>query len=108
MAAAKGETLTRKQLIEQLRRELGSNAAAKQLLDGYFDEVTEALIKSGVVKLHNFGRFETSAKRRRDGRNPRNGKATEIKARTVVKFRPCSKLRGLVRNPTRRPGEDEA
>lgn len=108
MAAAKPATLTRKQLIEKLRRELGSNAAAKQLLDGYFDEITAALTTQGVVKLHNFGRFETSAKRSRGGRNPRNGQATEIKARTVVKFRPCSKLRGLVRNPPQGPGDKDA
>ena len=92
-------TLTRRQLIEELRRELGTSSAAKQVLDNYFEEVTEALLRHGVVKLHNFGRFETSAKGSRGGRNPRNGEAKEIKARTVVKFRPCGKLRDMVRSP---------
>ena len=90
-------TLTRKELIENLRREVGSYTAAKQAVTTYFEEVERALVEEGMVKLQNFGRFETSHKRERVGRNPRNGEEKVISARTVVKFRPCNKLRNAVR-----------
>lgn len=94
-----GKTLTRKELIQQLYPELGSYTAAKAVLYHYFEAIEEGLLKEGVVKLHNFGRFETSRKNERMGRNPRSGEAKVISARTIVKFKPCNKLRNAARYP---------
>ena len=92
--------LTRKDLIEQVRREVGSYTAAKAVVTSYFNEIEQALVAGDVVKLCNFGRFETGHKAQRIGRNPRNNEEKVITARTVVKFRPCRKLRSAVRSYT--------
>ncbi len=92
-----GGTLTRRELIEQLRLEFGSYSMARAVVASYFDEIERALLEEGVVKIHNFGRFETSGKNERMGRNPRNGEKKVITARTVVKFKPCGKFRNAVR-----------
>lgn len=92
-------TLTRQKIIAILRAELGSYAASKRLLQSYFDQIEAGLLEDGLVKLHNFGRFETSGKKERMGRNPRSGEAKVIAARTIVKFRPCGKMRNSVRHP---------
>ena len=98
MAKQKPPTLTRRELAEILRRELGSYTSAMAVVTSYFEELERALIAEGVVKIHNFGRFETSNKKERMGRNPRSGAAKVITARKVVKFRPCGKFRDAVRN----------
>lgn len=95
--------LTRRDLVEEVRREVGSYTAAKDLVTDYFKQIEEVLAAGGVVKLCNFGRFETSRKAQRIGRNPRNNEEKVITARTVVKFRPSRKLRNSVRKYS---GED--
>lgn len=95
---AGNRNLTRRDLIEEVRREVGSYTAAKDLVTDYFKRIEEALAAGGVVKLCNFGRFETSRKAQRMGRNPRNNEEKVISARTVVKFRPCRKMRNAVRS----------
>ncbi|MBF2735714.1 MAG: HU family DNA-binding protein [Betaproteobacteria bacterium AqS2] len=105
--APAARTLTRQEIIASLRGELGSFAAAKRLLQSYFDLIEAGLVADGVVKLHNFGRFETSGKKARMGRNPRSGEAKVIEARTIVKFRPCSKLRNSVRHPVPPAAEED-
>lgn len=91
------DTLTRRGLIKILRCEFGNASTARDVVTSFFDEASKCLEEDGLLKLHNFGRFETSRKRERMGRNPRNGVEIKISARTVIKFRPSNKLRVAVR-----------
>ncbi len=92
------DTHTRVEIIKEVQREIGSYTLAKKIVTDYFMLIEKGLIKDGLVKIHNFGRFMTIKKRERVGRNPRSGETKQISARTVVSFRPSNKLRNEVRS----------
>ena len=90
-------TLTKANIAETLQHELGLNKReAKDLVDGFFEEVGRALERGQPVKLSGFGNFDLRDKSPRPGRNPRTGEAVAIAARRVVTFRPGQKLKSRV------------
>ena len=87
-------TITRADIVEHLHDELGLNKSeCKQLVEDFFQEIKDSLIKNEAVKLSSFGNFELIDKKERPGRNPKTGENVTIKARRVVTFRAGSKLR---------------
>jgi len=71
---------------------------AKQMVELFFDEISQALIAGEQVKLSGFGNFELRDKRERPGRNPKTGEEIPISARRVVTFRAGQKFRQRVGN----------
>ncbi|KAF5273738.1 hypothetical protein FQR65_LT17111 [Abscondita terminalis] len=69
---------------------------AKQMVELFFDEISQALIAGEQVKLSGFGNFELRDKRQRPGRNPKTGEEIPISARRVVTFRAGQKFRQRV------------
>ena len=53
------------------------------------------------MKLSGFGNFMLREKPPRPGRNPKTGQPIPILARRVVTFHASSKLRALIKLPTR-------
>ncbi|MDH5424554.1 MAG: integration host factor subunit alpha [Gammaproteobacteria bacterium] len=89
--------LTKAEMAECLFDELGLNKReAKELVELFFEEVRDALIKGNHVKLSGFGNFALRDKSPRPGRNPKTGKEIPICARRVVTFRPGQKLKQRV------------
>ena len=87
-------TITKADMVEYLHNELGLNKSdCKILIEGFFDEIKEALISGEEVKLSGFGNFELLNKNERPGRNPKTGEEVTISARRVVTFRAGNKLR---------------
>ena len=64
---------------------------AKQMVELFFDEISQALIAGEQVKLSGFGNFELRDKRERPGRNPKTGEEIPISARRV----PSERVRNL-------------
>ncbi len=90
-------TVIRADLVTAAMRRAGlPKAACQPLVDAVFDEIADALVRDGVVSLHEFGAFRTRKKVERPGRNPMNGRAAAVSARTVVTFRPSVPLRAAV------------
>ncbi len=90
-------TVTRTDLVDMLRTKLGlSRTDAKQIIDGFFDEVSESLENGEPVKLSGFGVFNLRRKRERPGRNLKTGEIVMIEPRTVVRFRAGNKLRSQI------------
>lgn len=86
--------LTKSEMAERLYEELGLNKReAKELVELFFQEITESLVHNEQVKLSGFGNFELRDKRERPGRNPKTGEEIPISARRVVTFRPGQKLK---------------
>ena len=73
-----------------------SKTDARKALDGFIGAATKALKKGERVALVGFGTFGVTKRAARTGRNPQTGKAMQIKAKKVVKFRAGNELAGKV------------
>ena len=96
--------LTKAQLADLLFEDIGLNKReAKEMVDAFFELISQSLIEGDDVKLSGFGNFQSRTKAPRPGRNPRTGEEIPIAARTVVTFHASSKLKeqiqqGIVKN----------
>ena len=89
--------LTKADLAEMLFEELGLNKReAREIVEMFYVEISEALEKNDKVKISGFGNFELKDKKSRPGRNPKTGEEVDISARRVVTFKPGQKLRAKV------------
>jgi integration host factor subunit alpha len=91
------KTMTKAELAEALFDRLGLNKReAKDMVDGFFDEIRQALERGESVKLSGFGNFQLRDKPTRPGRNPKTGEEIAITARRVVTFHASQKLKAAV------------
>ncbi|MDC0088544.1 integration host factor subunit alpha [Porticoccaceae bacterium] len=91
--------LTKADLAEMLFDELGLNKReAKEIVEMFYSEISQALENNDPVKLSGFGNFELRDKNSRPGRNPKTGEEIPISARRVVTFKPGQKLKARVEN----------
>jgi integration host factor subunit alpha len=89
--------LTKADLAEMLFEELGLNKReAREIVEMFYVEISEALEENDNVKISGFGNFELKDKKSRPGRNPKTGEEVDISARRVVTFKPGQKLRARV------------
>ena len=89
--------LTKADLAEMLFEELGLNKReAREIVEMFYVEISEALEENDNVKISGFGNFELKDKKSRPGRNPKTGEEVDISARRVVTFKPGQKLRAKV------------
>lgn len=89
--------LTKADLAEMLFDDLGLNKReAREIVEMFYTEISEALEKNDNVKISGFGNFELRDKKSRPGRNPKTGEEVAISARRVVTFKPGQKLRSRV------------
>jgi integration host factor subunit beta len=65
----------------------------EQVLDIFFDEITERLAEGGRVELRGFGTFSTRGRDARVGRNPRTGESVAVPAKRVPYFKPGKEIR---------------
>ncbi|MFI4954606.1 MAG: integration host factor subunit alpha [Gammaproteobacteria bacterium] len=86
--------LTKADLADQLFAVLNLNKKeAKEIVDDFFDEVRDNLVRGEEVKLSGFGNFGIRQKSERPGRNPKTGEEIPISARRVVTFHAGQKLK---------------
>lgn len=89
--------LTKADMVDRLFDELGLNKReAKELVEQFFEELSQSLVDGSSIKLSGFGNFELRDKRQRPGRNPKTGEEIPITARRVVTFKPGQKLKQRV------------
>lgn len=90
-------TLTKAELADMLFERVGLNKReAKDMVEGFFEEIRLALEKGESVKLSGFGNFQLRDKPQRPGRNPKTGEEIPITARRVVTFHASQKLKAMV------------
>ncbi len=89
--------LTKAEMAERLFDDLGLNKReAKEMVEGFYEEIRNSLASNQQVKLSGFGNFDLRDKKQRPGRNPKTGEEIPICARRVVTFRPGQKLKARV------------
>ncbi|GFZ97034.1 integration host factor subunit beta [Blastomonas marina] len=65
----------------------------EQVVDIFFDEISNQLADGGRVELRGFGAFSTRQREARTGRNPRTGEAVEVPAKSVPFFKAGKAIR---------------
>ncbi len=89
--------MNKAQLIDAIAADSGlSKADSKRAVDGFVNVVGTALKADDRVALVGFGSFSISKRAARTGRNPQTGKAIQIAAKNVVKFKAGADLSGKV------------
>ena len=100
--------LTKAQLSELLFEQIGLNKReSKDMIDAFFDLISDNLVEDGEVKISGFGNFQIRVKAPRPGRNPRTGELIPIGARRVATFHPSLKLRELIQSGGPSPNVEE-
>lgn len=90
-------TLTKADLAKHLDDEIGlTNREAKEIVELFFQFISDALINGQQVKISGFGNFTLHDKKERPGRNPRTGEEVPVTARRVVTFHTGQKLKARV------------
>jgi integration host factor subunit alpha len=93
-------TLTKAELGDLLFEQVGLNKReARDMVEGFFEEIRTTLERGESVKLSGFGNFLLRDKPQRPGRNPKTGEEIPISARRVVTFHPSQKLKTAVEEP---------
>lgn len=91
--------LTKAELAQTLTDTFGFNKReSKELVEQFYYEMSNVLVKGEHIKLSGFGNFELRDKSARPGRNPRTGEDVPISARRVVTFKLGQKLRARIDN----------
>ena len=86
--------LTKAQLADLLFEQLGLNKReSKDMVDAFFDLITEQLVAGTDVKISGFGNFQIRTKAPRPGRNPRTGEPVPIPPKRVVTFKASAMLK---------------
>lgn len=89
--------MNKAELIESIATEAKiSKADAGRALDATIGSISKTLKKGDKVSLVGFGTFAVTKRAARVGRNPQTGKAIQIKAKKVAKFKAGSELASTV------------
>jgi DNA-binding protein HU-beta len=92
--------VNKQDLVTAVAKQLGvSRAKATEIAELFFSPggiIASELKRGGKVAISGFGTFETRKRAAREWRDPRTGKASDIKASTVPAFRASRSLRDLV------------
>ena len=92
--------LNKAHLAELLFEQIGLNKReSKDMLDAFFDLISDSLVDGNDVKISGFGNFQIRTKAPRPGRNPRTGESIPIQARRVVTFHASHKLKEQIQGP---------
>lgn len=90
-------TLTKADLAKHLDEQIGlTNREAKEIVELFFQYISDALVTGRQVKISGFGNFTLHDKSERPGRNPRTGEEVPVSARRVVTFHCGQKLKARV------------
>jgi DNA-binding protein HU-beta len=91
--------VTKQEFVEQVASKSGlSRSEASKAVDAVLDSITDALRSGQDVAFTGFGKFSASARKARQGVNPRTGEKVDIPATTVPKFTAGSQLKQAVRS----------
>jgi nucleoid DNA-binding protein len=98
--------MTRRDLIETIRRQLGegggpelSTGEVAKVVDAVFAAVTEGLRREGRYVHPTFGSFTVQISQARQGRNPQTGETIEIPRSETVRFKPARELKEAIATP---------
>ncbi|MBW2558070.1 MAG: HU family DNA-binding protein [Deltaproteobacteria bacterium] len=80
--------MTKAELVAAIAGDVGiTKIQASGALESYISNITAELKKNGKLGIVGFGTFSVVKRNARIGRNPQTGKAIQIEAKNVIKFK---------------------
>ena len=87
-------SMTKEDIANRLKKKCGlTQYAARAAVGAVVDALREAVRQGERVELRGFGIFTVRARAPKKGRNPKTGRAVDVPARKIVRFKPGMKLR---------------
>ena len=80
--------MTKSELVQRLA-ELNPHLYLRdveKIVDTFFDDITDALVRDDRVELRGFGAFSVKQRDPRVGRNPRTGETVQVEAKRLPFF----------------------
>jgi integration host factor subunit beta len=95
----KGVNMNKGDLIEALKRKNGfTREKAERVIDLFFGEMTNALVKGDRVEIRGFGSIFVKQYGSYQGRNPKTGESVTVKSKRLPFFRCGKELKERVDN----------
>ncbi len=89
--------MNKRELIDEVNTKTGlTKRVSRETVDAVISAITDSLAREEKVTLVGFGIFQVRKRKAREGRNPQTGKAIQIPAKKVPKFKAGNKLREVV------------
>ena len=89
--------MNKRELIDEVNTKTGlTKRVSRETVDAVISAITDSLAREEKVTLVGFGVFQVRKRKAREGRNPQTGKAIQIPAKKVPKFKAGNKLREVV------------
>jgi len=89
--------MNKRELIDEVSTKTGlTKRVSRETVDAVISAITDSLTREEKVTLVGFGIFQVRKRKAREGRNPQTGKAIQIPAKKVPKFRAGKNLREVV------------
>ena len=93
------KNFTRKELSNNIYKNIGySKNFSSEIVDNFFENMIQYLLKFKKIKISSFGTFEVINKKERIGRNPKTKEIAKISSRRVVKFKPSLIFKRKINN----------
>jgi len=89
--------LTKRDLVNLIYMRLGfSKQISSNLIEEFFFQIIDNLIKEKKIKISNFGTFSIKSKKSRIGRNPKTKEEKMISSREVISFKPSKDFKNYI------------
>ncbi len=89
--------MNKRELIDEVSTKTGlTKRVSRETVDAVISAITDSLAREEKVTLVGFGVFQVRKRKAREGRNPQTGKAIQIPAKKVPKFKAGKNLREVV------------
>ncbi len=86
--------MTKKEIAKSVAEEAGITITeAEGVIDGFLDEIVDAMKKGEKVQIAGFGSFEGRKRAARQAKNPRTGETVTCPACTVPAFKAAKQLK---------------
>jgi DNA-binding protein HU-beta len=91
-------TVSKNDLAQRLAEDTGlSSGDAKSAVEKSFDLIVASVAAGDEVNLPGFGKFSSTERAARQGRNPQTGETIQIAASTSPKFSAASAFKNAVK-----------
>ena len=89
--------MNKAELVDKIARKTKmTKTQTENILDATIDIIQRQVSRGSEVKIVGFGTFDQSARKERNGRNPKTGSSIVIPASRVPRFRPGKDFKRLV------------